>query len=149
MLMQMALMLAFASIAFEAFMVWNIPALHKFYTSGKVGRIANGLVSIGLSFGLGAAFGASGLIAMTAAMVSTLVSISGLYDGLAYAMDHQDQIRDVKEQVMETGRKGEIATRDLITILYGFVLVITLPVRMIYKLSHWYANREPLIKVST
>jgi len=144
----MSLMLAFSSVVLEAFLVWNIPALQRFYTSGKAGRIFNAVNSVLLSFGLGFVFGAEGLVAMSAAMISTMVSISGLYDGLNWVRTHMDEVTKVKEDTLETIRKGAVATRDIVAMIYGLVQIVTWPVRMLMKLSRWYQSRTPLISSS-
>lgn len=148
MYLTMSLMLAFASIVLEAFLVWNIPAIHRFYTSGKAGRIANAVNSVLLSFALGTVFGAEGLVAMSAAMISTMISISGLYDGLEWVRTHMDEVTKVKQDTLDTIRKGAVATRDIVAMIYGLVQIVTWPMRMLVKLSQWYQQREPIISSS-
>lgn len=126
-------MLAFASFIFEMLLAAKIPAWRKIAHKSKVANLA---LSIFLSYILGVAFGAAGLIAMTAAIVSTLLSIPG-YAYLAWNYD-TPKARSLPEQsrYQHESKKWKQVGSDTTKVAYGTLKVVTAPVwipRKIYK----------------
>ena len=77
------IILALSSTAIEMLIAAKFPIWRRYAHKSK---LINLTLSLGLSFVLGELFGAGGLIAMTAAILSTILSIPG-YAILNYAYD--------------------------------------------------------------
>lgn len=124
------IILAFASTAIEMMFAAKIPAwrrnAHKF-------KMVNLVLSVALSFVLGVLFGAAGLIAMTAAILSTILSIPG-YAILHWAYDSPeaiarggDQFAYHKAHFQEIkAHWGEVLS-DLGKVIYKILRIITAP----------------------
>ena len=109
-----AFILAFASAAFEIGIAEKIPAYRRL--AGKY-MLVNLAGSVALSYTMGMLFGAGGLIAMTAGIMSTIMNIP-YYKGRFYYDNNSESIH-----------KGLGAFRDLGKMVVKFVVVITWPVR--------------------
>lgn len=126
-----ALMLAFASFIFEMLLASNIPAWRK---NAKKYKTINLILSVLLSFVMGALFGAAGLIVMTAAILSTLMSIPG-YIFLYWCLDSPqaqarggNQYRYLKKNMFESFSKFKQVILDLYKMIYKTLRFITFPV---------------------
>ena len=131
MLIQMTFMLALASFLVEMMFAAKVPLwrknAHKF-------KWVNMTISLLLSFVLGLAFGAAGLITMGAAMLSTVMSIPG------YAFLHWNH--DSPEAIAQGGNrslyywknfhthwaKWRVALADFGTLIYNIIRIITFPI---------------------
>lgn len=126
-------MLAFASFVFEMLIAAKFPFWRKLAHSSKIANLA---MSVFLSYILGIAFGAAGLIAMTAAILSTLMSIPG-YAMLAWNFDTpKAQALPEKSRYQHGAKKWKQVGSDTTKVAYGTLKVVTAPVwipRKIYK----------------
>jgi hypothetical protein len=129
-----ALVLATASTIFEMMIAARIPAWRRIASQSILVNLAG---SIALSYMMGFLFGAAGLIAMTAGLLSTLMSIPG-YKFLHWRFDSPqalanggDQLNHVRETWTNTKQQWAQPLRDLATLTYKIIRFITLPVRII------------------
>ena len=126
-------LLAFASFAFEMLIASKFSLWRKLAYKSK---LANLTMSILLSYLLGIAFGAAGLITMTAAILSTLMSIPG-YTILAWNFDTpKAQALPERSRYQHESKKWKQVGSDTVKMTYGTLRVITAPVwisRKIYK----------------
>jgi len=126
-------MLAIASTVFEMLIASKFPVWRKIAHKSKLANLA---MSIFLSYILGAAFGAAGLIAMTAAILSTLMSIPG-YAYLSWNYDTpKAQALPEKSRYQHGSKKWKQIGSDTVKVTYGTLKVVTAPVwipRKIYK----------------
>ena len=139
MLLTMMIMLAIASTIAEMMFAAKIPAWRK--NAHKL-KWVNMLISIILSFVLGIAFGAAGIIALGAAMISTVLSIPG-YAFLHWNYDSPqaikggapvlDQYRNNISSQVERTKKLFV---DLCKLFYFIGKVITFPFWLPAKISN-------------
>jgi hypothetical protein len=131
MFFSMMLMLAIASTMVEAMFAAKIPLwrqlAHKY-------KWFNMTISILLSFILGFAFGAQGLIALGAAVISTVLSVP------AYAMIHWNydtpsarahggsEFRYYSARFKASLAKWKVALSDLAKLTYTIIRTITFPI---------------------
>jgi hypothetical protein len=136
MFIQMMVMLAVASTLVELmfaakFKVWRLNA-HKF-------KWVNMTISILLSFILGQAFGAVGLIALGAAVLSTVMSVPGYaflnwnYDTPMAARQGGNRMQFYWKNFHVHWAKWRKVLADFNQLMYSIFLVITLPVRVFVK----------------
>jgi hypothetical protein len=138
MLLTMMIMLAIASTIVEMMFAAKIPAWRK--NAHKL-KWVNMVISIILSFVLGLAFGAAGIIALGAAMISTVLSIPG-YAFLHWNYDSPqaikggapvlDQYRNNISSQIERTKKLFV---DLCKLFYFIGKVITFPFWLPAKIS--------------
>lgn len=132
----MMLMLAVASTLVELmfaarFKVWRLNA-HKF-------KWVNMTISILLSFILGHAFGAVGLIALGAAVISTVMSVPGYaflnwnYDTPLAAAQGGNRMRFYWKNFHVHWAKWRKVLGEFNQLMYSIFLVITFPVRLCAK----------------
>ena len=116
-----AIILAFASFIFEMLIASKFPIWRKLAHKSK---LANLTLSLILSYVLGELFGAAGLIVMTAAIISTLLSIPG-YTYLSWNYD-----TDTAKALPEKSRykHEEIKVKKLGADLYTLGKIITIPI---------------------
>jgi len=131
MLFSMMLMLALASTLVELmfaarFKVWRKNA-HKF-------KWVNMTISIALSFVLGMAFGAAGLIALGAAMVSTVLSVPG-YAFLNWNQDTPtalaqggNRVKYYWDDFHVHWAKWRVALADFGKLIFTFIKILTFPI---------------------
>lgn len=127
----MMITLAFASFIVEMMFAAKIPVWrHNAYRI----KWLNMLISIGLSFVLGTAFGAKGITAMGAAMLATVLSIPGYaflhwnYDSPQAIACGGDQLSHVKKVSKQSYDKWSVALSDLFKLIYTFVRFLTFPI---------------------
>lgn len=106
----------------------------------------NMVVSIFLSFIIGLAFGAGGLIAMTAGMMSTVLSIPG-YAFLHWNMDSPKahslgttRTNNAKNVAKKKYEKTKEVANDLGKVAYGTAKVVTAPVWIPRKINNKYKS---------
>lgn len=133
-----AMTLAIASFLVEMMIASNIPLMRQL---AKNNLLVNLAISLGLSYIIGTMFGAIGLTAMTAAIISTLMSVPG-YAFLEWAYDSDkahaeggNRIKHKKEQVQVTTEKWTQTLSDFFKIIYGILKVITFPIWIIRSIS--------------
>jgi hypothetical protein len=126
-----AFMLAIASFVFEMMLAAKIPAWRQ---NAKRNKIINLVLSVLLSFIMGVLFGAAGLIVMTAAIISTLMSVPGYaflywnYDSPQAQARGGNQIQHMKVTTIKSYRKFKQAFVDLANMIYKIIRVITFPI---------------------
>lgn len=141
----MMIMLAVSSTIVEMmfaanFAAWRVNA-HKY-------KWFNMVVSVLISFILGVAFSAGGLIALGAAMISTVLSIPG-YAFLHWNFDSPraharggNQFAHIKQTSKEAYEKWSVALSDLAKLFYSLIRLITFP---IWFTRNIYIKAKPYI----
>ena len=132
----LAIMLALASTIIEMSLAAKFPAWRK---AAKKNKTINMIISILLSFILGILFGAGGLIAMSAAMISTVLSIPG-YAFLEWAYDSPQAAKRGGNQMEYYSKRWKQALADLVQLTYKVIRIITLPI---------WATRNAIIKLNS
>jgi len=126
-------LLAIMSTALELMIAAKIPFLRRLAHKSKLFNLLNSLF---LSYVIGVAFGATGLIAMTAGILSTMLSIPG-YTFLHWNYDTaQAQALPEKSRYEHGTKKWKQVGSDTVKVTYGTLKVVTAPVwipRKIYK----------------
>jgi len=125
-----AITLAIASFALEMLIASKVPLMRQL---AKNNILVNLAISLGLSYVIGTMFGAIGLTAMTAAIISTLMSIPG-YQVLEWTYDTEkahaeggNRIAHKKQQAKETSKKWSQTISDFFKIVYFILKVVTFP----------------------
>jgi hypothetical protein len=137
----MMITLAFSSFIVEMMFAAKIPAWRR--NAHKL-KWLNMVISIGLSFVLGTAFGAKGITAMGAAMLATVLSIPGYaflhwnYDSPQAIARGGDQLSHLKKISRQSYDKWSVALSDLFKLIYTFIRFLTFPI--------WF-SRNVYIKV--
>lgn len=140
-MLMMMIMLAISSTVVEMmfaanFKSWRVNA-HKY-------KWFNMAISIFISFILGFAFGAAGLIALGAAMVSTMLSIPGYaflhwnYDSAKAQTLGIPRTEHIKIVAKEKSEKGKELAGDLAKVAYGTGKIITAPIWITRKATTKY-----------
>lgn len=135
--------LAFASCAIEMMFAAKIPAWRK---AAKKYKIFNLIASLALSYIIGSMFGAAGLIAMTAAIFSTILSIPG-YIFLEWAYDSPQAQKHGGNLIKYHKDRWSIVMSDLMTLIYKVIRVITFPIWATRSLITKY--RELKVRINT
>jgi hypothetical protein len=123
--------LAIASTSFEMMIAAKIPVWRRVASQYVV---VNLLGSMALSYFLGVMFGAAGLIAMTAGLMSTFLSIPGYaflnwcYDSPEAQAHGGNQIAYYSEKWQATKLRWGQTLRDLGEIIYKIIRIITFPI---------------------
>ena len=132
--------LAIASAVVELVFASKFPAWRK---AAKRNKAINLTISIVLSFVLGTLFGAAGLIAMSAAIISTVLVIPG-YVFLEWAYDSpQAQARGGNLVKYYTDKWKQVFS-DFAKLMYKILRIITFPIwgarLVVEKLKLWNNN---------
>lgn len=133
-----AMVLATASFLVEMMIASKVPLMRQL---AKNNLLVNLAISLGLSYIIGMMFGAIGLTAMTAAIISTLMSVPGYaflewtYDSEKAHAEGGNRIKHKKEQVQVTAKKWTQTLSDFFKIIYGILKVITFPIWIIRSIS--------------
>ena len=114
-MLSFAFILAMVSCAFEITIAEKVPAYRHLAGKYVLVNLAGSMV---LSYSLATLFGAGGLIAMTGAIMATLMAIP-YYKG-----------RQAYEAKEEEVKRGFQAIRDLFLMIYKILLWVTLPVHI-------------------
>ena len=138
-MLTMVLLLAITSTILELMIAAHIPAWRRLSAKNSLFNLLNSLV---ISYIMGIAFGAAGLIAMTAGVISTLMSIPG-YKFLAWNFDSpkaqklgQPRTTHAKENMSKKYNKTKEVANDLGKVAYGTAKVVTAPVWIPRKVNH-------------
>ncbi len=123
-MLSFVIILALASCAIEMMFASKVPAWRK---AAKKYKIFNLIASLALSYILGIMFGAAGLIAMTAAIFSTILSIPG-YIFLEWAYDSPQAKKHGGNLIKYHKNRWTTAMSDLMTLIYKVIRVITFPI---------------------
>lgn len=116
--------LAIASAAVELIFASKFPAWRRVARSNKAVNLS---ISIFLSFVLGTMFGAVGLIAMSAAIISTVLVVPG-YAFLEWAYDSPEAQAKGGNLIKHYSDKTKIVTKDTLTLVYKILRIITFPI---------------------
>lgn len=133
-----AITLAVASFLVEMMIASKVPLMRQL---AKNNLLVNLAISLGLSYFIGIMFGAIGLTAMTAAIISTLMSVPGYaflewtYDSEKAHAEGGNRIKHKKEQVQVTTKKWTQTLSDFFKIIYGILKVITFPIWIIRSIT--------------
>ena len=126
MLLSMMLILAVTSAILELMIAAKVPAWRRLSGSNALFNLVNSLV---LSWLVGLAFGAAGLIAMGAGVISTVLTVPG-YKFLYWNYD-SPQAQKVEGTMLEHSiKKWRIAIADFFKLLYKIIRFITAPIWM-------------------
>lgn len=137
------LILAVASSAIEMMFAAKIPAWRK---AAKKYKLVNLIASLVLSYILGVMFGAAGLIAMTAAIFSTILSIPG-YIFLEWAYDSPQAQKHGGNLIQYHKNRWKTVISDFFTIIYKVLRIITFPIWATRSLIIKY--RELKVRINT
>lgn len=95
--------------------------------AAKRNKAINLTISIIISFVLGIAFGAAGLITMASAIISTVLVIPG-YAFLEWAYDSPQAAQRGGNQLKYYSDKTKIVISDLTKMIYKILRIITFPI---------------------
>lgn len=118
------MMLAIASAIVELTFASKFPAWRR---AAKKNKAINLAISITLSFALGLMFGAAGLIAMSAAIISTVIAVPG-YVFLEWAYDSPQAQAKGGNQIKYYSDKTKTVFTDLTRLIYKILRIITFPI---------------------
>ena len=124
MLFMMMIWLAIASTVVEMMFAARIPAWRK---NAHKYKWLNMTLSLLLSFVFGLMFGAVGLIALGAAMISTVLSIPG-YMVLHWNYDSPQALKHGGNMTNYLRAKWLQAFKDLAKVIYAIIRIITFPI---------------------
>lgn len=147
MLFSMMIVLAFTSTALELMIAARVPFWRRLSAKSPLFNLLNSLF---LSFVVGVAFGAAGLVAMGAGVISTVLSVPG-YKFLYWNYDSPQAIAlggnrmvHVKKDIKAQYDKWHIALADFAKLIYTFIKILTFPIwalRWILTKSRPYVKR--------
>lgn len=130
-MLTMVVLLAIMSTVLELMIASKVPAWRRLSAKSALFNLLNSLF---LSYLMGIAFGATGLIAMTAGVLSTMLSVPG-YKFLAWNYDSPKaqalgttRTSHIKETVQPKYHKSKEVIQDLGKIAYGTGKVVTAPI---------------------
>lgn len=118
------LILAVTSCALELMIAAKVPAWRRLSAKSPLFNLLNSLV---ISFVMGLAFGASGLIAMGSGVISTIMSVPG-YQFLHWNYDSEMAKRHGGSMYQHTMKKWKTVISDFIKIIYKVLRIITAPI---------------------
>ncbi len=120
----LVIMLALASTIIELTFAANFP---KWRQAAKRNKAINLTISVILSFILGLMFGAAGLIAMSAAIISTVLSIPG-YIFLEWAYDSPKAKKKGGNLIKYYSERWKRVLADFAEVVYKVLRIITFPI---------------------
>lgn len=141
MLLSMMLILAVTSTLLELMIAAKIPAWRRLSAKSPLFNLLNSLF---ISFLTGLAFGAAGLIAMGAGVISTVLSVPG-YQFLHWNYDSEMAKRNGGSMYKYTVNKWKTVISDFFKILYKILRVITFPIwatRSVLQKWNQYKSRK-------
>lgn len=124
MLLTMMLILAVTSSVLELMIAAKVPAWRRLSAKSPLFNLLNSLF---ISFLMGVAFGAGGLIAMGAGVISTVISVPG-YKFLYWNYDSEQALAHGGNMMRHIKNKWSQALKDLAKVIYSIIRVITFPV---------------------
>lgn len=142
MLFSMMIVLAVTSCLLELMIAARVPVWRRWSGASPLFNLINSLF---ISFIMGVAFGAAGLVALGAGVISTILSVPGYkflywnYDSPGAKAVGGNRIKHFKENFGVYWAKWSVALKDFFQLIYTIIKVITFPI--------WF-TRLILIKVS-
>jgi hypothetical protein len=139
----MTFMLAIMSATLELMIAAQIPAWRRWSHKSKLFNLLN---SMFLSYLIGIAFGAQGLIAMTAGVLSTFLTIPGYailnwnYDTPKAQSQGGNRYNHTKQTIKPKLEKGKELGSDLIKVGYVTGKVITSPIWISRKAYRYFKS---------
>lgn len=124
MLLSMMIILAVTSTLLELMIAAKIPAWRRLSAKSPLFNLLNSLF---LSFLVGIAFGAAGLIAMGAGVISTVLSVPG-YQFLYWNYDSPMAQHYGGNMLKHQKKKWASAISDLFKLIYKIIRIITFPI---------------------
>jgi hypothetical protein len=124
MLLTMMIILAITSTVLELMIAAKIPAWRRLSAKSPLFNLLNSLF---ISFLMGIAFGAGGLIAMGAGVISTVLSVPG-YKFLYWNYDSPQALSHGGNMMTHVKTKWIQAFKDLAKVIYGIIRFITFPI---------------------
>lgn len=131
MLFSMMIILAVTSCLLELMIAARVPVWRRWSGSSQLFNLVNSLF---ISFILGLAFGAMGLVALGAGIISTLMSVPGYkllywnYDSPGALALGGNRWKHFKENFGVYWAKWSIAIKDFFKVIYTIIKVITFPI---------------------
>jgi hypothetical protein len=122
----MMIILAVTSTLLELMIAAKVPAWRRLSAKSPLFNLLNSLF---LSFLVGIAFGAAGLIAMGAGVISTVLSVPG-YQFLYWNYDSPMAQRHGGNMIKHQKQKWLVAVGDLFKLIYKIIRIITAPIWM-------------------
>lgn len=141
------MMLAIASAIVELTFASKFPAWRR---AAKRNKAINLAISIALSFVIGLMFGAAGLIAMSAAIISTVIAVPG-YAFLEWAYDSPQAQKHGGNLIKYYSERWKVALTDLVNLTYKVIKIITAPIwitRAIIQKTMHYSNKVRQYRLS-
>ena len=130
-MLTMVVLLAITSTALELMIASKVPAWRRLSAKSPLFNLLNSLF---ISYLMGVAFGAAGLIAMSAGVLSTMLSVPG-YQFLSWNYDSPKaqalgttRTAHSKQSVQVKYHKSKEVVQDLGKIAYGTGKVVTAPI---------------------
>jgi hypothetical protein len=120
----MMLILAVTSTLLELMIAAKIPAWRRLSAKSPLFNLLNSLF---ISFIMGIAFGAAGLIAMGAGVISTVLSVPG-YQFLHWNYDSEMAKRNGGSMWKYTTTKWSTTVKDFFQLIYKILRIITAPI---------------------
>jgi hypothetical protein len=145
MLLSMMLILATTSALLELMIAAKIPAWRRLAGKSPLFNLLNSLV---ISFIVGLAFGGSGLVAMGAGVISTILTVPG-YALLKWAYDSPQAAQRGGNQLKYYSDKTKTVTKDTLHLIYKILRIITFPIwasRSILEKLQLYMNKYRAFK---
>jgi hypothetical protein len=130
------IILAVMSTTLELMIAAKIPAWRRLSHKSKLFNLLNSLF---ISYIMGIAFGAAGLIAMTAGVISTLLSVPG-YALLNWAYESPQAQAHGGNLFTYYKDRWKTAITDLVNLIYKIIKIITFPI---------WATRAAMNKVNS
>ena len=141
--------LAVVSTVLELMLAAQIPAWRKWSHKSKLFNLVNSLF---LSYLIGIAFGAQGLIAMSAGVLSTMLTIPGYYY-LHWNYDSEEAKRrggnrykhyqeEIKPKVQQTAAATKEVTGDIVRGGKFVVKTVALPLKASYKTYKYVKSKK-------
>lgn len=142
MLFSMMIVLAVTSCLLELMIAARVPVWRRWSGASPLFNLVNSLF---ISFIMGLAFGAAGLVALGAGVISTILSVPGYkflywnYDSPGAIAVGGNRFKHFKENFNVYWAKWSVALKDFFQLIYTIIKVITFPI--------WF-TRLILIKMS-
>ncbi len=142
MLFSMMIVLAVTSCLLELMIAARVPVWRRWSGASPLFNLINSLF---ISFIMGIAFGAAGLVALGAGVISTILSVPGYkflywnYDSPGARAVGGNRVKHFKENFGVYWAKWSVVLKDFFQLIYTIIKVITFPI--------WF-TRLILIKVS-
>lgn len=124
MLLTMMIILAITSCALELMIASKVPAWRRLSAKSPLFNLLNSLF---ISFIMGIAFGAGGLVAMGSGVISTVLSVPG-YKFLYWNYDSPQAKAHGGSMFKHTVSKWKVVISDFFKIIYKVLRIITAPI---------------------